>query len=82
MAKGNTISPATNTSEPTSNKDYYEDMKNADFVNLTELNSGKIREEDTNKYIGIPSSENKPQFDLNLENNNEEEKDFDDFYDE
>ena len=38
----NTISPMTNNTLPTSNKDYYEDMKSGDFVNLTELNSGKI----------------------------------------
>ncbi len=78
--KQNTISPNTNSSEPTSNKDYYEDMKNGEFLNLTELNSGKIREEDANKYMGIPPTENKPQFDLNIENNVESEKDFDDFY--
>ena len=76
----NTISPMTNNTLPTSNKDYYEDMKSGDFVNLTELNSGKIKEEDTNKYMGVQLSENKPQFDLNLETNKEEEKDFDDFF--
>ena len=76
----NTISPMANNTLPTSNKDYYEDMKTGDFVNLTELNSGKIKEEDTNKYMGVQISANKPQFDLNLEENKEEEKDFDDFF--
>ena len=65
---------------PTSNKDYYEDMKSGEFVNFNDLNSGKIKEEDTNKYMGVQVEENKPQFDLNLEGNVEEEDKFDDFY--
>ncbi|MBR3489994.1 MAG: AAA family ATPase [Bacilli bacterium] len=76
----NTIAPSTNSAIPTSNKDYYEDMKSGDFVNLNDLNNGKIKEEDSNKYMGIPVSENKPQFDLNLEGNKEEDEGFDDFY--
>ena len=77
----NTISPSTNSTIPTSNRDYYEDMKNGEFVNLNDLNNGKIKEEDANKYMGIPSSENKPQFDLNLEDNkDEDDAGFDDFY--
>ena len=76
----NTIAPSTNSAIPTSNKDYYEDMKSGDFVNLNDLNNGKIKEEDSNKYMGIPVSENKPQFDLNLEENKDEDEGFDDFY--
>jgi hypothetical protein len=70
----------TNLTMPTNNKDYYEDMKSGEFVNLSDLNSGKVKEEDTNKYMGISVTENKPQFDLNIEGNSEEEDKFDDFY--
>lgn len=76
----NNILPSANSTAPTSNADYYEDMKSEAFVNLNDLNSGKIKEEDVNKYMGIPSSENKPQFDLNLESGSKEEDEFDDFY--
>ena len=65
---------------PTNNKDYYEDMKTGDFVNFSDLNKGNVKEEDTNKYMGVQVEENKPQFDLNLENNTEEDNKFDDFY--
>jgi len=77
--KENNIATKENTTTPTSNGDYYEDMKNAEFVNFSDLNKGKVKEEETNKYMGVQTKENKPQFDLNLENNSEEEK-FDDFY--
>ena len=65
---------------PTSNKDYYEDMKSGDFVNFSDLSKGNVKEEDTNKYMGVQVEANKPQFDLNLENNSEEDNKFDDFY--
>ena len=76
----NNILSSASPIAPTSNKDYYEDMKQGEFVNLTDLNSGKIKEEDTNKYIGVQTRENKPQFDLNLETNKNEEESFDDFF--
>ena len=77
----NTISPAANSAEPTNNKDYYEDMKSGNFVNFTELNNGKIKEEDANKYMGIQTQEDKPKYDLNLESNAEEDDNkFDDFF--
>ena len=76
----NNISPNENVTAPTSNKDYYEDMKSGDFVNFSDLNSGKVKEEETNKYMGVQVSEDKPQFDLNIEGNSEEEDKFDDFY--
>ncbi len=69
-----------NITSPTNNKDYYEDMKSGNFVNFSDLNSGKIKEEDTNKYMGVQVEENKPKYDLNLEGNKEEEDKFDDFY--
>ncbi len=76
-----TISPVINNIEPTSNADYNEDIKNAEFVDFSELKNGQVKEEDTNKFLGIPVSENKTTFDLNIENNNVKEVDFDDFYD-
>ena len=75
----NNISSKENVASPSNNKDYYEDMKNGDFVNFSDLNKGNVKEEDTNKYMGVQVNQNKPQFDLNLENNSEEEK-YDDFY--
>ena len=77
--KDNNISSKEKTAAPTNNGDYYADMKNGDFVNFSDLNKGKVKEEESNKYMGVQVNENKPQFDLNLENNAEEEK-FDDFY--
>ena len=76
----NNISTSENVATPTNNKDYYEDMKSGDFVNFNDLNSGKVKEEETNKYMGVQTEENKPQFDLNLENGSEEDNKFDDFY--
>ena len=77
----NTISSTANSAEPTNNKDYYEDMKSGNFVNFTELNNGKIKEEDANKYMGIQTQEDKPKYDLNLENNaQEDDNKFDDFF--
>ena len=77
----NTISTMTNSAEPTNNKDYYEDMKSGNFVNFSELSSGKIKEEDANKYMGVQTQEDKPKYDLNIENNIEEEDNkFDDFF--
>ena len=55
-------------------------MKSGDFVNFSDLNSGKVKEEDTNKYMGVQTEENKPQFDLNIEGGSEEDNKFDDFY--
>ena len=75
----NNILSSASSVAPTNNKDYYEDMKSGEFVNLSDLNSGKIKEEDTNKFIGVQTTENKPQFDLNLETNQEEES-FEDFF--
>ena len=78
----NNIAPSANSAMPTSNKDYYEDMKSGDFVNLNDLNNGKIKEEDSNKYMGVSITDNKPQFDLNIEGDDSSDGDnaFDDFY--
>ena len=75
------ISSATNVVEPTSNGDYNSDMKTAEFVDFSELKNGQVSDSDSNKFLGISISDNKPQFDLNIENNNVKEVDFDDFYD-
>ena len=76
----NNIASNGNIATPTNNKDYYEDMKSGEFVSFSDLNSGKVKEEDTNKYMGVQTEENKPQYDLNLENGSEDEGKFDDFY--
>ena len=76
----NNITTNGNITSPTNNKDYYEDMKSGNFVNFSDLNQGKVKEEETNKYMGVQTEENKPQFDLNLENGAEEDNKFDDFY--
>ena len=80
MIKESKESNQNSVTSPTHNKDYYEDMKSGEFVNFNDLNSGKIKEEDTNKYMGVQLEENKPQYDLNLENGSSEEDKFDDFY--
>ncbi len=100
----NNISVTPNTSEPTNNNDYNKDMRSGDFVNMTDLKNGQVKEEDSNKYMGVQTEEipqeelkneepslvpppqeekieePKPQVDLNLENNSNNEEEFDDFF--
>ncbi len=52
-----------------------------DFVNLSDLNSGKVKEENMNKFMGPPEEKPVPTVDLNLENNNNQENNYyDDFF--
>ena len=79
VKEDNNISMTPNNATPTNNKDYYEDMKSGDFVNMSDIKNGQVKEEDSNKYMGVQTEENKPQYDLNLESNSNEEE-FDDFF--
>jgi hypothetical protein len=84
----NNISATPNTTEPTNNNDYNEDMKSGDFVNMTDLKNGQVKEEDSNKYMGVQTEdapqeekkEEKPPVDLNLEAGSNNEEEFDDFF--
>ncbi len=60
------------------------DFDNQDFVNINDLNSGRIRNEDTNRYISSVNDTNvkKNNYNLDLESsNNKKDEYYDDFYD-
>ena len=78
--KESKISTTPNNTEPTNNKDYYEDMKSGEFADMNDLKNGQIKEEDANKYMGVQTEENKPQYDLNLESGSKSDEEFDDFF--
>lgn len=50
------------------------------FLDFGQLNKGNIKQEESNKYIGVVKEEPKPTVDLNLEGNSKEDKEFDDFF--
>jgi hypothetical protein len=72
-----------NEPEPVQQQPAVSGSTQGEFVNLTDLNSGKIKEEDTTKYMNPQVEEEpKPTVDLNLETNarEEDENQFDDFF--
>lgn len=73
----------SNEPEPVQQQPQVSGSTQGEFVNLTDLNSGKIKEEDTTKYMNPQVEEQpKPTVDLNLETNarEEDENQFDDFF--
>lgn len=74
----NTINFAPNNVLPTFGEVASEKTE-GQFLDFGQLNKGKIKQEESNKYIGI-ANEERPTVDLNLETNSKEEKGFDDFF--
>ncbi len=56
-------------------------LNTSNLIDLSDLKPSDNKENAGDNVLGLPVSDKKPTFDLNLENGNVKEVDFDDFYD-